>query len=47
MLFILRQNLTKCILKLNIIIFDYMMHLLKIIFQINKKDAKHEQTKVF
>ena len=36
-LFILKQNLTQYILKLNIIIFDYMMRLMKLNLQIIKK----------
>ena len=41
-LFILRQNLPQCILKLNntCIILNYMMRLMKINFQINKKLIK-------
>ena len=48
-LFILRQNLTHCILKLNItrIVLNNMMRLMKVNLQINKKDDKNEQTKVF
>ena len=43
----LKQNLTQYILELNIIIFDYMMRLMKINLQINKMMIKDEQTKVF
>ena len=39
-LFILKQNLTRYILKLNIIIFDYMMRLMKQNLQIIKKNDK-------
>ena len=39
-LFILRQNLTQYKLKLNTMIFDYMIHFMNLNLQINKKMQK-------
>ena len=46
-LFILRKNLTQYILKLNTMIFDYMIHFIKLNLQINKKMIKMSKRRYF
>ena len=46
-LFILKKNLAQYILKLNIIIFDYMMRLMKLNLQIIKKMIKLNKLRYF